>query len=433
MTFIPMKTKLPLVLAITSVLGASLAGAQEGRPPQPPPPEGERPPGPPPEGSGRPGERAPGRPDPERGPNRPDGERGPGRPEGGRRSEGDRPFGPRGEYPNREGVGREGRFARPQKPTPYLGVMTAPLPAPMASQLGVEEGFGLVVEEVVPDSPAASAGVQRYDVLKMLDDQRLVDPNQLASLVRSRGKDTEVNLTLLRKGQEQKVTIKIGERMLPERRGFSFPSPGEFIPRFDELRDRGEDFARRMQEHVRAFQERMREFQKKLEEWQKNPQSGPPPEAPKLENPNPPGAQQQQNHRRPEPRPSDLLREVRPGGAPQVRVDQEGNVTTWNTGEARVRVKDENGEVEVRSENGHRTVTAKDNTGETVFTGPIDTEEQRRSLPEPVRRSLEKIRVQSQAGGPRPPEPGRDAPSIESTERALRNPPAPPAGPREIQ
>lgn len=398
-----MKTKLPLILAVAAAIGNPLASAQEDRPPKDPspregqrPPEGERPN---PEAGGprerRPDrERGPGAPELERGSGRPDGERAPGRSEGMRRPDGDRSFSPRGEMPGRENP------VRPQKPTPFLGVMTMPAPAALASQIGLPEGFGLVVEELVPNSPAAAAGVQRYDVLKAINDQQLVDPNQLAVLVRSYGKDKEVSLTILRKGQEQKLTLKIGERMLPERRPSILPSPSEFVPRFNELRERGEDYGRRLQENMRSFQERVRDYQEKIEKWRKEPGASKPPEPPSFQAPGAPAPSN--SPRSPEPpRPGDLLREVRPGGAPQVRVDQDGAVTTWNTAQARIVVKDEQGELEVRTEDGHRTVVAKNPAGEVVFTGPVDTEEQRRALPEPVRKSLEKVRVDagSREGG----------------------------------
>jgi hypothetical protein len=152
---------------------------------------------------------------------------------------------------------------------------------------------------------------------------------------------------------------------------------------------------------MREFQERLRDYQKKIEEWRKEP-GAKPPEPPTFQTPGGPGGPAAPNAPRPPepPRPGDLLRETRPGGAPQVRVDQDGAVTTWNTAQARVVVKDEKGEVELRTEDGHRTVVAKDPSGETIFTGPVDTEEQRRALPEPVRKSLEKMRVES-SGRPR--------------------------------
>src|SRR5205814_677084 len=79
---------------------------------------------------------------------------------------------------------------------------------------------GLVVDYVVPDGPAAAAGVQQNDVIKMLNDQILTDPGQLSKLVRSYSEGTNVTLTLLRKGQEQKVTVKLAKKEVPRRRAF---------------------------------------------------------------------------------------------------------------------------------------------------------------------------------------------------------------------
>jgi hypothetical protein len=291
-------------------------------------------------------------------------------------------------------------------------VITAPVPPPLASQLGLAEGFGILVEEVMPDSPAATAGLQKFDVLKLLDDQRLMDPNQLAVLIRSYGKDHETSLTLLRKGQEQKVALKIGERMLPERQAFIGSGSRELFSRMEGLRDRDKDGPGRSRGDNSGFEDRVRDFQKKLEVWRKNPGDGPAPQPPMLipqgkpsrpeipGEPNPaapkdgPGGQDGPARPPAPPRPDELLREGRPGGAPQVRIDQNGDVTTWNTGEARIVVKDSMGEIRVMSVDGHRTVVAKNPAGETIFDGPVDTEEQRNTLPPPVRHVLDHIQKQ---------------------------------------
>ena len=166
--------------------------------------------------------------------------------------------------------------------------MTAPVSPSLATQLGLPEGFGVVVEEVVPDSPAATAGLQQFDVLQMLDDQKLVDPNQLAVLIRSSGKDKEVTFTVLRKGAEQKLTLKIGERLMPERRSMFGPMGGDFSQRMDRFRDQGQDQSKRWQETLRGLQERMRDFQERFEQWRKNPASAAPPEPPKMDHPGAP-------------------------------------------------------------------------------------------------------------------------------------------------
>jgi hypothetical protein len=120
----------------------------------------------------------------------------------------------------------------PQKPQPYVGLVTRDASPELSAQLRQPEGFGLVIDEVLPDSPAKAAGLERNDLLIRFEDQLLVNPPQLEALVRRAGKDKETNLTILRGGAEQKITIKVGERMLPERRIFRgmmsnrFPSEG---------------------------------------------------------------------------------------------------------------------------------------------------------------------------------------------------------------
>ena len=47
-------------------------------------------------------------------------------------------------------------------------------------------GVGLLVNHVVPGSPAKLAGIEKHDVLHRLDDQYLINPPQLAVLIRTR-------------------------------------------------------------------------------------------------------------------------------------------------------------------------------------------------------------------------------------------------------
>src|SRR5262249_11337015 len=68
---------------------------------------------------------------------------------------------------------------------------------------------------VQPDSPAAAAGLQVHDVLEKLDDQLLINPQQLAVLVRAKHPGDTVNLTLLHGGKESTITAKLAEKELP--------------------------------------------------------------------------------------------------------------------------------------------------------------------------------------------------------------------------
>ena len=302
----------------------------------------------------------------------------------------------------------------PTKPTSYIGVITTPPPAVLTAQLGLSEGFGLVVSDVLPDSPAAAAGIQQYDVLTKFNDQQLVDSSQFATLVRALKKDSDATVTLIRKAAEQTVTVKIGERLLPDRpHGFPMPgnfrtggpiySPGEF-ERSGEYSRHYEDEARHFQERAQMYSQKMRDYQERMKAWQKNPSAEmpklpdlPPTEAvPALPNPS-------AEETGPSIAPEDILREVRPGGAAQIRVVQPNALVTYNVANAKLVMKDDTGEIELTTRDGKRTLVARNAKGDTIFDGPIDTDEQRKALPEDIRKKLELIEQQKKLAETLPP------------------------------
>ena len=97
-------------------------------------------------------------------------------------------------------------------PVTFLGVGPRPLPESVAAQLPIDKGTGLLVETVLPDSPAAQAGLQVNDVLARLDDQILTNPEQLQALVRSKKSGDEVKLTYFRKGQQATAIAKLSSK-----------------------------------------------------------------------------------------------------------------------------------------------------------------------------------------------------------------------------
>jgi len=69
-----------------------------------------------------------------------------------------------------------------------------------------------MVAVVEPDSPAAEAGVQKHDVLTKLNDQTLVNPLQLQSLVRMQKPGRVVTLSLIREARGVTVEAKLTEK-----------------------------------------------------------------------------------------------------------------------------------------------------------------------------------------------------------------------------
>lgn len=97
-----------------------------------------------------------------------------------------------------------------QKST-WLGVTAEELDEVVRSQLSLASGAGLTIHGVVPDSPAAKAGLMKNDILLRLNDQLLMEPRQLSKLIRSKKPGEHVTLTYLRKGKELQSDVTLGE------------------------------------------------------------------------------------------------------------------------------------------------------------------------------------------------------------------------------
>src|SRR6059058_17474 len=253
---------------------------------------------------------------------------------------------------------REDRM--PKVPVTFLGVETSEVPSVLCDQLGLPKGFGLVVDYVVPDGPAAAAGVQQNDVIKMLNDQILTDPGQLAKLVRSYSEGTNVTLTLLRKGQEQKV--KLTKKEVPRRRAFmdqmrhmnhdwnfDFGDMGDLKEQMSELKEQLGDEQRGMIHDavVRARDE----AQRAADEVWRNAQR--------------------------------IRTITRNNGALQR--------TTIDLNKAQIVLSDDKGELRIENKEGKKFLTAKDPQGKLLFSGPVETKEDLDKVPAEVKQRYDKL------------------------------------------
>ncbi|MGI8574044.1 MAG: S1C family serine protease [Egibacteraceae bacterium] len=91
----------------------------------------------------------------------------------------------------------------------YLGVAGQSVVPGAAQQydLGVDEGALLV--EIVPDSPADQAGLQKGDIITAFDGEAVDSMAGLAGHVRTRRPDTSVTLTYVRDGEERTTEVTL--------------------------------------------------------------------------------------------------------------------------------------------------------------------------------------------------------------------------------
>ena len=91
----------------------------------------------------------------------------------------------------------------------WLGILAMPVDEALKSHLRLEER--LIVQDVVPESPAAKAGIQRNDILLKLGDTDIHNLQDLIQAVEKSG-EAEATLTFLREGKEQTAAVKAEKR-----------------------------------------------------------------------------------------------------------------------------------------------------------------------------------------------------------------------------
>jgi hypothetical protein len=100
-----------------------------------------------------------------------------------------------------EAVAAEGEY--------WIGILGMPVDEVLKSHLKIEQG--LLVQDVVAESPAAAAGVQKHDIVLQFNDTKVTDLESLAAAI-SQNRDAEANLLLIRAGQQQNVKIQPSAR-----------------------------------------------------------------------------------------------------------------------------------------------------------------------------------------------------------------------------
>lgn len=93
----------------------------------------------------------------------------------------------------------------------WLGLMCEPCDDALRAQLKLGENRGLVVRQVVPESPAAKAGIQKHDVVMTVDNSPVGTGADLIKMVDA-GKDKELAIGLIRAGEKMAVMAKPEKR-----------------------------------------------------------------------------------------------------------------------------------------------------------------------------------------------------------------------------
>jgi len=94
----------------------------------------------------------------------------------------------------------------------WLGVSIGNVPQALAAQLEIEDR-GIIVLDVVDDSPADRAGLRVHDVILSVErDVVEGDVGKTVDLIKTRKPGDEVDIVILRDGREKTITVELGSR-----------------------------------------------------------------------------------------------------------------------------------------------------------------------------------------------------------------------------
>ncbi|MBM4141236.1 MAG: DegQ family serine endoprotease [Nitrospira sp.] len=94
----------------------------------------------------------------------------------------------------------------------WLGVSVQSITPELAKQFNLKEEKGALVGDVVEESPAEKAGIQRGDIITAYEGKKIDEPYQLRNMVANTSPGKEVELTIVRENTTKTIKVTISEQ-----------------------------------------------------------------------------------------------------------------------------------------------------------------------------------------------------------------------------
>ena len=197
----------------------------------------------------------------------------------------------------------------------------------------------------------------------MLNDQILIEPSQLRKLLQTFTEGTEVTLTVLRKGQEQKLTVKLAKKEVQQRHSMFPGGNHDWHWDFDatgDLKEQMQDLKEQLKEQLGDQRGIIRDAVTHAHE----------------------AARRARDDAR---RAADQLR---------IFFEDDGAVkaSKIDLGKAQIVFSDDKGELKLANVDGRKLLTVKDPQGKLLFSGPVETKKDLDKMPADVRERYDRLR-----------------------------------------
>lgn len=108
----------------------------------------------------------------------------------------------------------------------WLGVQIQNLDDDLAASVGLPNGHGALVAEVLPDGPALRAGVMAGDVITKFNNEAVDSAKTLSRAVADASPNATATVTVWRNGKSHELKVKLGEASSNDEVAATTPAPG---------------------------------------------------------------------------------------------------------------------------------------------------------------------------------------------------------------
>jgi membrane-associated protease RseP (regulator of RpoE activity) len=258
----------------------------------------------------------------------------------------------------------------------YLGVVSQEIPQLLAEHLGLKPDAGIVVQSVMPDGPASMAGIKENDIITHVADKPIASVFDLSREVQTHKPGDEIKVSVIQKGKPADINVKFGVR--PDDLAMINP------PQLDQLNLEGvpKELADRVRDAIRGNLDLKFEFK------------DPAVDLGDLEQLGDVNAEMQEEMKALRKRMEEAIQGIQGleegmPGVPQINLHQG----------ATIRLLDEQGSVELKSNDGGKEVTLRDKDNNLTWTGPWDTEQDKAAAPDDVRKRVERLNIDTRFKG----------------------------------
>jgi len=117
----------------------------------------------------------------------------------------------------------------PKQGSGWLGVKLSDLPAALAAHLNLKSR-AVMVRNIVRDSPADKAGLDRYDVIVAIDkDEPIEGLGQFVSRIRALRPGKKVSLWIIHKGKKKQLAVTLGKPVAPDKAEYVYEDEADEV------------------------------------------------------------------------------------------------------------------------------------------------------------------------------------------------------------